>query len=69
MQRSISPDGTPADHPRLITRPALAAAGRPRLTVIVWLLLLATGIYAYSTGLAREGFPPVNLPIAVVNAP
>ena len=65
---SSSPNGTTAERPRLITRPALAAAGRPRVTVVVWLLLLATGIYAYVGGLDREGFPPVNVPIAVVNA-
>lgn len=69
VRGSFSPNGTSADRPRLITRPALAAAGRPQVTVIVWLLLLVTGVYAYTTGLAREGFPPVNLPIAVVNAP
>ena len=44
---SSSPNGTTAERPRLITRPALAAAGRPRVTVVVWLLLLATGIYAF----------------------
>ncbi len=65
---SSSPNGPTAERPRLITSAALAAAGRPRVTVIVWLLLLATGIYAYAGGLAREGFPPVNVPIAVVNA-
>ena len=69
VRRSFSSDGASVDRPRLITRPALAATRRPRMTVIVWLLLLATGVYAYTTGLAREGFPPVNLPIAVVNAP
>lgn len=66
-------NGTPAsgatpDRPRLITRPALLAAGRPRITVIAWLVLLATGLYAYVSGLDREGFPPVNVPIAVVSA-
>lgn len=60
--------GTAIARPRLITRPALAAAGRPRLTVVVWLLLLATGLYAYAGGLDREGFPPVNVPIALIDA-
>ena len=65
--------GTPTEgatpvRPRLITRTALTAAGRPRLTVVVWLILLATGLYAYIGGLDREGFPPVNVPIALVDA-
>jgi multidrug efflux pump subunit AcrB len=53
------------DRPRLITRPALAAASKPRVTVLLWLILLATGVYAYTGALDREGFPPVNVPIAL----
>jgi len=64
---SPSPGAT-ADRPKLITRPALAAAGRPRVTVVAWLVLLATGIYAFVFALDREGFPPVNVPIAVASA-
>ena len=67
MNGSPTPGAT-ADRPKLITRPALAAASRPRLTVIAWLVLLATGIYAFVVALDREGFPPVNVPIAVVSA-
>ena len=67
MNGSPTPGAT-TDRPKLITRPALAAASRPRVTVIAWLVLLATGIYAFVFALDREGFPPVNVPIAVVSA-
>ena len=59
--------GANTDRPKLITRPALAAAGRPRVTVIAWIVLLATGLYAFVVALDREGFPPVNVPIAIVS--
>ncbi|MEM9203880.1 MAG: efflux RND transporter permease subunit [Actinomycetota bacterium] len=67
MNGSPTPGAT-TDRPKLITRPALAAARRSRVTVIAWLVLLATGIYAFVVALDREGFPPVNVPIAVVSA-
>ncbi len=62
------PRGTTPDRPRLITLPALAAARQPRVTVLVWLILLATGVYAFTGALDREGFPPVNVPIALAEA-
>ncbi|MDW3218099.1 MAG: efflux RND transporter permease subunit [Acidimicrobiales bacterium] len=59
---------TSGPRPGLITRPALLAAGRPRWSLALWGVLLAVGIYAYAGALAREGFPPVNVPIAIGEA-
>lgn len=59
---------SPSDRPALVTRPALFAAGRPRASLIGWAVLLALGIYAFTNALDREGFPPVNIPIAIVEA-
>lgn len=51
----------------LITKLATAAARRWKVTLAVWTAILLIGLVAYGGGLAREGFPPVNLPIVVVD--
>ncbi|MEM7141983.1 MAG: efflux RND transporter permease subunit [Actinomycetota bacterium] len=58
-----------AARPGVITRPALLAAGRPRWSLALWGLLLALGVFAYASALDREGFPPVNVPLVVAEAP
>ncbi|MEM8707275.1 MAG: efflux RND transporter permease subunit [Actinomycetota bacterium] len=68
MNGIASPPEATEDRPRLITRPALAAARNSRVTVVAWIILLATGLYAFVFALDREGFPPVNVPVAVVSA-
>ncbi len=50
-----------------ITAIATFAAARWPLTLATWLVVGAVGLTAYFGGLATEGFPPVNLPIAVVS--
>ena len=40
-------------------------AARPRPSVLLWLLILVFGIASYAVFLPREGFPPVDVPIAV----
>ena len=40
-------------------------AARPRPSVLLWLLILVFGIASYTVFLPREGFPPVDVPIAV----
>ena len=40
---------------------------RPRLTLVLWLLVFAFGILSYTTLLKREGFPSVQLPLSFVN--
>ncbi len=40
-------------------------AARPRQSIVLWLLLVAFGIASYFVFLPREGFPPVDAPIAV----
>ncbi len=51
----------------IITRLAVLASTRWVVTLGVWLAVVAIGGLAYVGGLAREGFPPVNLPIVVVD--
>ncbi len=51
----------------VITRLAVLASTRWTVTLGVWLTVIAVGGLAYFGGLAREGFPPVNLPIVVVD--
>jgi len=60
--------GPSPSRPGLITRPALAAAARPRWSLAVWGVVLALGVYAFVSALDREGFPPVNVPVVVVDA-
>ncbi len=50
-----------------ITKLATFAAANWKLTLALWMVVIGIGIYAYGPGLAREGFPPVNLPIVVVD--
>ncbi len=51
----------------LITRLATTAARRWKVTLGIWTAIVLIGLVAYGGGLAREGFPPVNLPIVVVD--
>ena len=50
-----------------ITKLAAAAAQNWKAVLLIWGVVLAVGLYAYGGGLRREGFPPVNLPIVVVD--
>ncbi len=51
----------------LITRLATTATTHWKVTMALWGVVVAIGLVAYGGGLAREGFPPVNLPIVVVD--
>jgi multidrug efflux pump len=51
----------------LIARLAEGSARRWKVTFVVWAGVLVLGLYAYFGGLAREGFPPIDLPIVVVD--
>lgn len=42
-------------------------ASRPALTVSLWLLAVGFGVIAYTSLLPREGFPSVEVPIAVAS--
>lgn len=59
---ATSPSDAAEPAPGLITRPALVASRRPRITLALWGVLLAVGVYAYVWALDREGFPPVSTP-------
>lgn len=51
---------------RLLPKITMAFFDRPFLTGFIWLALLVFGIFSYTTFLKREGFPSVNIPVAVV---
>ncbi len=51
----------------VITKLATSAASNWKITMAVWGVVVAIGLISYGGGLAREGFPPVNLPIVVVD--
>ena len=49
-----------------ITWVATTAARRWRMTLGLLIVVVLAGVYAFSTALDREGFPPINTPISVV---
>lgn len=52
---------------RLLPKLTMNLFGRPKLVGFVWLAIVVFGIASYTTFLRREGFPSVNIPIAIVN--
>jgi multidrug efflux pump subunit AcrB len=42
------------------------AARRYRVTLLFWVILLVAGWFSYTSFLKREGFPNINLPIAII---
>lgn len=63
----IEPHPDSLESRSLITKLAVLASTRWMVTLGVWLTVVIIGGLAYVGGLAREGFPPVNLPIVVVD--
>jgi multidrug efflux pump subunit AcrB len=49
-----------------LSKAAWTLAGKYRLVIILWVGLLAFGLLSYTSLLKKEGFPPINLPIAAV---
>jgi multidrug efflux pump subunit AcrB len=52
---------------RLLPKLTLTLFGKPKLVAIIWLVILVFGITSYTALLRREGFPSVNIPVAVVS--
>ena len=50
----------------VITSIATSATRRWQITLGFMVMLLIAGVSAYGFGLDREGFPPINTPIAIV---
>lgn len=57
-----------SDSPKqpFLTTLAVTAAKRWKITLVGWIVLILAGGYAFTTGLAREGFPAINVPIVLV---
>jgi len=51
----------------IITSIATGASRRWKITLAFFIVVLVSGAWAFSFGLAREGFPPINTPISVVS--
>lgn len=51
---------------RLLSKLTLWFFNKPRTTAVLWLLITVFGLFSYTTFLTREGFPSVNIPIAIV---
>jgi multidrug efflux pump subunit AcrB len=71
-ERPLDPSSTEQDddahrNRSPITKLAVAAATHWKVTLVIWGVVIAIGLLAYGGGLRREGFPPVNLPVVVVD--
>jgi multidrug efflux pump subunit AcrB len=53
---------------KLLPRLTLNLFKRPKIVFFAWLVILIFGITSYTTLLRREGFPSVDIPIAIVNS-
>lgn len=52
---------------KLLPKFTLFFFNKPLITAVLWLVLTIFGALSYTTLLKREGFPSVNIPIAVVS--
>lgn len=52
---------------RLLPKLTLTLFGKPKLVALIWLIIVVFGITSYTTLLRREGFPSINIPVAVVS--
>lgn len=53
---------------RLLPKLTIGLFNRPKTVFAVWLVILVFGATSYLTFLRREGFPSINIPVAVVSA-
>ncbi len=67
VETDVKADADTTRDRSLITKLATGAAKNWKVTMAIWGVVVAIGLVAYGGGLAREGFPPVNLPIVVVD--
>jgi multidrug efflux pump subunit AcrB len=52
---------------RLLPKLTVKLFGKPKTVAFVWLIILVFGITSYTALLRREGFPTINIPVAVVS--
>lgn len=69
MKRQSTASKRPTKLPanQLLSRLTLKFFSLPRFTTVLWLTLTIFGLLSYTLLLRREGFPTVQIPIAVVN--
>src|SRR5262245_45146864 len=66
-KRAKKPNRKVEPKDKLLPRLTMFFFDRPRITAILWVSLLVFGLVSYTTLLRREGFPSVNIPVAVVS--
>ncbi len=64
MAKKTTKEKLPND--RLLPRLTLFFFDKPWLSFGLWLILIIFGILSYTTLLKREGFPTINVPLAIV---
>lgn len=52
---------------KLLPKLTIGFFKRPRMTALIWVVLVVFGAISYTTLLRKEGFPSVTIPIVVVN--
>ncbi|PID32382.1 hypothetical protein CR970_00800 [Candidatus Saccharibacteria bacterium] len=52
---------------RFLPRLAMVLFDRPKTVLLAWLVLVVFGAFSYSTLLRREGFPNIDIPVAVIS--
>ena len=65
--RKTAPKKSKLPRDKLLPRLTTAFFDRPRVTALIWVVLILFGSLSYTTLLRREGFPSVNIPLAIVN--
>jgi multidrug efflux pump subunit AcrB len=50
----------------LLSKLTMTFFDRPRLTAVIWIAVVLFGVLSYTKLLKREGFPSVNIPLAIV---
>lgn len=70
MAKKASKSNKKAAEPtdKLLPKLTLSLFKQPKIIFVVWLVILVFGITSYATLLRREGFPSINIPVAVVTA-
>lgn len=67
MRTTSSPSKSEQPNRSVLAKVTSFFFSRPRLTAVIWLVLLVFGVASYTTLLKREGFPSINIPITIVN--
>lgn len=57
----------PIPKDKLLSKVSVFFFDRPLLTALLWIVLTLFGALSYASFMKREGFPSINIPLAIVN--